>query len=63
MAEHDLQRRLHDALHRGHRKVTEDEVAEITAIVLTIVTELTGELALVIAELAQRIEALEARAG
>jgi hypothetical protein len=54
---------LHDALHRGHRKVTEDEVAEITAIVLTIVTELTGELALVIAELAQRIEALEARAG
>jgi hypothetical protein len=63
MAGNHLQQRLHDALHRGHRKVTEDEVAEITAIVLTIVTELTGELALVIAELAQRIEALEARAG
>jgi hypothetical protein len=62
MAEHHLQQRLHDALHRGHRKVTEDEVAEITAIVLTIVTELTGELALVIAELADRVEALEARA-
>jgi hypothetical protein len=30
--------------------------------VLTIVTELTGELALVIAELADRVEALEARA-
>ncbi|MBV8950542.1 MAG: hypothetical protein JOZ99_06690 [Actinobacteria bacterium] len=63
MAEHSIQQRLHDALHRGHRKVTEDEVAEITAIVLTIVTELTGELAVVIAELAERVEALEARAG
>lgn len=61
MAEHNLQQRLRDALHRGHRKVTEDEVAEITAVVLTIVTELTGELALVIAELADRVEALEAR--
>ena len=63
MAEHPLQQRLHDALHRGHRKVTEDEVAEITAVVLTIVTELTGELALVLAELADRVEAHEARTG
>ncbi|HXM76405.1 MAG TPA: hypothetical protein VN971_06505 [Thermoanaerobaculia bacterium] len=62
MAEHQFQKRLHDALHRGHRKATEEEVAEVTAVVLTIVAELTGELALVIAELADRVEALEARA-
>jgi len=62
MAEHQLQKRLHDALHRGHRKATEEEVAEVTAVVLTIVAELTDELALVIAELADRVEALEARA-
>lgn len=61
MQEHNIRERLHDALHRGHRKATEDDVAELTAVVLTIVTELTGELALVIAELAERIEALEAR--
>jgi NTP pyrophosphatase (non-canonical NTP hydrolase) len=62
MAEHQFQKRLQDALHRGHRKATEEEVAEVTAVVLTIVAELTGELALVIAELADRVEALEARA-
>ncbi|HZR12021.1 MAG TPA: hypothetical protein VFC33_02110 [Acidimicrobiia bacterium] len=61
MEEHHIRERLHDALHRGHRKATEEDVAELTAIVLTIVTELTGELAVVIAELAERLEALEAR--
>ena len=48
-AEH-IQSRLHDALHRGHRKATEQELAEVTAVVLAIVTEVTAELAAVIAE-------------
>ena len=49
-AEH-IQSRLHDALHRGHRKATEEELAEVTV-----------ELAVVIAELAARVQALEAQA-
>jgi NTP pyrophosphatase (non-canonical NTP hydrolase) len=53
--------RLHDALHRGHRKATEEEVAEVGAVVLAIVAELSSELAAVIAELAARVEALEQR--
>jgi len=60
-AEH-IQSRLHDALHRGHRKATEGELAEVTAVVLAIVTEVTVELAVVIAELAARVQALEAQA-
>jgi hypothetical protein len=52
--------RLHDAVHRGHRKATEEELAEVTAVVLAVVTELTAEMAAVIAELAARVEALEA---
>jgi hypothetical protein len=63
MPEHTIRERLHEALHRGGRKATEDDVAEITAVVLTIVAELTGELAVVIAELAERVEALEAAAS
>jgi predicted RecB family endonuclease len=49
-------------MHRGSHKATEDELAEVTAIVLAIVGEVTLELATVIAELAERLEALE-RAG
>jgi hypothetical protein len=43
-------------------KATEDEVEAIAAVVLAIVGELTVELAVVIAELAVRVEALEATA-
>ena len=57
-----LRDRLHTALHRAP-KATEDDVAGVAAVVLEIVAELTGELAAVIAELGDRIEALEARAG
>jgi len=63
MDSHHLHDRLHDAVHRGSRKATEDDVAGVAAVVLQIVTELTGELATVIAELSDRVEALEARAG
>jgi hypothetical protein len=57
----DVKARLHGALHR-HPKATEDEVAAIAAVVLAIVGELTAELAVVIADLAARVEALEAKA-
>lgn len=56
-----IKSRLQDALHRGHHKATEVELAEVTAVVLAIVGEVTAELATVIAELAERVEALEAR--
>jgi hypothetical protein len=54
----DVKARLHGALHR-HPKATEDEVEAIAAVVLAIVGELTAELALVIADLATRVEGLE----
>jgi len=57
-----LRDRLHAALHR-YPKASEDDVAGVAAVVLEIVAELTGELATVIAELGDRIEALEARVG
>jgi len=55
----DVKARLHGALHR-HPKATEDEVEAIAVVVLAIVGELTAELAVVIADLASRVEALEA---
>jgi hypothetical protein len=52
--------RLHGAMHRGHGgKATEEELGAVAALVLAVVGEVTAELALVIAELAQRIEQLE----
>lgn len=57
----DIKARLHGALHR-HPKATEDEVDAIAVVVLAIVGELTAELAIVIGELAARVEVLEARA-
>ena len=54
----DVKARLHTALHR-HPKATEDEVEAIAVVVLAIVGELTAELAVVIADLASRVEALE----
>jgi hypothetical protein len=61
MAVEDIKARLHGALHR-HPKATEDEVEAIAVVVLAIVGELTAELAVVIADIALRVEALEARA-
>jgi hypothetical protein len=61
MAVDEIKARLHGALHR-HPKATEDEVEAIAAVVLAIVGELTAELAVVIADLALRVETLEARA-
>jgi hypothetical protein len=62
MSSDHVKERLQDALHRGHHKATETELAEVAAIVLAVVGELTAELAAVIAELAERVAALEGRA-
>ena len=51
--------RLHKAIHRAPRDVSQTELEEVTAIVLAIVLELAAESALVMGELAARIEALE----
>jgi hypothetical protein len=61
MAVEEIKARLHGALHR-HPKATEDEVAAIAAVVLAIVGEVTAELAVVIADLIARVDALEASA-
>jgi hypothetical protein len=58
MDHHQIRDRLHQAIHRAP-KATEEDVAGVAAVVLEIVAELNGELALVIAELSDRISALE----
>ena len=55
--------RLHKAIHRAPKDVSRKEFEEITVIVLAIVTELAAEMALVVGELSQRVEALEAAQG
>jgi hypothetical protein len=57
----DIKARLHGALHR-HPKATEDEVEAIAVVVLAIVGEVTAELAIMISELAARVDALERKA-
>ena len=51
--------RLHKAIHRAPRDVSQKELEEVTTIVLAIVLELAAETALVMGELVARIEALE----
>jgi hypothetical protein len=63
MPKDEVKTRLHGAMHRGNQKVTEDELAEVTAVVLAIVAEVTAEVAEVIADLEGRVAALEQRAG
>ena len=60
MDEEHLKKRLHDAMHRGHRRATEEELAEVTAVILAIVGEVTLELSVVLADLTDRVAALEA---
>ncbi|MDQ6946067.1 MAG: hypothetical protein M3256_07285 [Actinomycetota bacterium] len=62
MKQEHIKDRLHEAMHRAP-KATEEELIEVTAVVLAVVGEVTAELAVVIAELAARVEALEAGAG
>ena len=51
--------RLHNAIHRTPRDVSQKELEEVTTVVLAIVVELAAETALVMGELVARIEALE----
>jgi hypothetical protein len=55
----DVKTRLHHAMHRGSKKATEEELAEITTVVMAVVAEVTAELAVVIAEVAERVDRLE----
>jgi len=63
MDKEHVKNRLHDAMHRGSHKATEEELAGVAAVVLAIVGEVTLELATVISDLADRVKALEARAA
>ena len=56
----NIKERLHNALHRGHKKATEDDVAEVAAVALVIMTEVVVELTEVLADFELRLEALEA---
>ena len=60
MNEHHIKERLDSALHRGGHKATEGELVGVTAIILAVVGEVAGELAVLIAELRDRVDALEA---
>ena len=61
MEKEQVHQRLHSALRRGGAKATEEELVEVTAVVLAVVAEVTLELSVIIADLAARIEALEAK--
>jgi hypothetical protein len=55
----EIKNRLHDALHRGHKKASDEEL-EATEIMLVAVTEVVAEVAILIADLELRVAALEA---
>jgi hypothetical protein len=62
MADQDkVKEQLHGALNRGGEKVTEDELEAVTEVVLLVVAELAAEMALLIVDLEERVEALEAQ--
>ena len=61
MADKDkVKNQLHGALARGGEMVTEDELEAVTEVVLLVVAELAAEIALVLVDLEERVEALEA---
>jgi hypothetical protein len=61
MADKDkVKDQLHGALTRGGELVTEDELEAVTEVVLLVVAELAAEIALVLVDLEERVEALEA---
>ena len=63
-----LKERFHGALNRGAAgkhattKLTEREIEEITLVMLAVVTEALTEIAVVVADLATRVEQIEGRA-
>jgi hypothetical protein len=59
MAKDHVKIRLDDAVKRGHGKATEEELEEVAAVVLAVVGEVALELAVLIADLEERVGALE----
>lgn len=62
MDKDQVKARLHDAMHRGRGKATEDELEEVAAVVLAIVGEVALELSVLIVDLEERVAALETSA-
>jgi hypothetical protein len=60
MAVEHIKERLHAALHRGGTKASEEQLEAVTEIVLLVVAEVTAEIAVLIADLEERVAALEA---
>jgi hypothetical protein len=60
MARLDIKERLHGAIYRGNKKATEEEVAEVAALITLVIGELVSELAEVLVDLEVRVAALEA---
>ena len=52
--------RLHSAIHRSPKTLSNKELEEVLVVTLAAVGELAVEIALVVGELAARIDALEA---
>jgi len=61
MPKEQVRERLHNALHRGGKKATEEELEAVTEVVLLVVAEVVGELAVVIGDLETRVAAIESR--
>lgn len=59
MAVEHVKERLHAALHRGGTKASEEQLEAVTEVVLLVVAEVTAELAVLIADLEERVAALE----
>ena len=55
-----LTERFHNALHRAPKTLSNRELEEVVAVTLAAVAEMAVEMALVVSELAVRIDALEA---
>jgi hypothetical protein len=60
MAVEHIKERLQTALHRGGKKASEEQLEAVTEIVLLVVAEVTAEIAVLIADLEERVAALEA---
>ena len=56
----DLKSHVHQAVRR-YPKASEDDVEAIVAALVSIIDELTAEVATVVADLLRRVEALEAK--
>jgi hypothetical protein len=59
-AEH-VKDRLHKAIHRAPKTLSNKELEEVLVVALAAVAELAAEVALIVTELDERVEALEAR--